>query len=93
MPASLGAQHAAPLQKSPSSMQQRLHLAPKLVPGQILRYQLDSHTMTTSHSSGRVENPQGPSKSEVALTATLRMEVLPAEPGAPLRVRTTYEKS
>jgi hypothetical protein len=74
-------------------MQQRLHLAPKLVPGQILRYQLDSHTMTTSHSSGRVENPQGPSKSEVALTATLRMEVLPAEPGAPLRVRTTYEKS
>ncbi len=80
-------------QQSPSPDQKRLHLSPKLVPGQTLRYQLDAHTITTSHSSGRIENPQGPSKSDVVLAATLRLDILPSEPNAPLRVRTTYEKS
>lgn len=76
-----------------SSSPQRIHLAPKLSPGLSLRYQLDAHTVTTSRSSGRVEDPQGPSKSEVALAATLRLEILPTAADAPLRVRTTYEKS
>ncbi len=54
---------------------------------------MDVHTVTTSRSSGLIEDPQGPSKSEVSLAATVRVEILPAAPDAPLRVRTTYEKS
>ncbi len=76
-----------------SSSPQRIHLAPKLVPGQSLRYQIDARTVTTSRSSGRIEDPQGPSKSEVNLSAVVRLEILPSAPDAPLRVRSTYEKS
>jgi hypothetical protein len=93
MPPLVGALLAAPPQRTAPSVQNRLHLLPKLVPGLSLRYQLDAHTVTTSRSSGRIEDPQGPSKSEVALAATLRLEILPTAAGAPLRVRTTYEKS
>jgi hypothetical protein len=84
---------SSPPRKTPPVAQQRIHLAPKLVPGQSLRYQMDARTLTTSRSSGRIEDPQGPSKSDVTLAATLRMDVLPAAANAPLRVRTTYEKS
>jgi len=73
--------------------QNRIHLAPKLVPGQSLRYQIDARTLTTSRSSGRIEDPQGPSNSEVNLTAVVRLEILASSPGAPLRIRSTYEKS
>ena len=90
MPASF----AQSAQKRPApTAPQRIHLAPKLVPGQSLRYQIDAHTVTTSRSSGRIEDPQGPSKSDITLAATLRLEVLPAAANAPLRIRTTYEKS
>lgn len=92
-PPPLGALLAAPPQQGAPSAQNRLHVSPKLVPGLSLRYQLDARTVTTSRSSGLIENPQGPSKSEVALAATLRLEVLPSAAGAPLRIRTTYEKS
>lgn len=79
--------------QSSSPSQQRIHLAPKLVPGQSLRYQLDARTVTTSRSSGRIEDPQGPSESEVNLAAIVRLEILPSAPDALLRIRTTYEKS
>jgi hypothetical protein len=92
MPAPFAAPQFAQKRPAPAA-QNRIHLTPKLVPGQSLRYQIDAQTITTSHSSGRVEDPQGPSKSEVALAATLRMEVLPAAANAPIRMRTTYEKS
>lgn len=91
-PVPVAAPQSAPKRPAPVA-QNRIHLVPKLVPGQSLRYQIDAHTLTTSRSSGRIEDPQGPSKSDVALAATLRMEVLPAAANAPLRVRTTYEKS
>ncbi|MCL5289148.1 MAG: hypothetical protein M1453_14280 [Acidobacteria bacterium] len=58
-----------------------------------MRYQIDAHTVTTSRSSGRIEDPQGPSKSEVNLAAILRMEILASAPDAPQRIRITYEKS
>ncbi|MBI1750257.1 MAG: hypothetical protein HYR59_06280 [Acidobacteria bacterium] len=79
------------LQSSPSP--QRIKLAPKLVPGQSLRYQIDARTVTTSRSSGRIEDPQGPAMSEVNLAAVVRLEILASSPDAPLRIRTTYEKS
>jgi hypothetical protein len=82
-----------PAEWAAPSAQNRLHLAPKLVPGQALRYQIDARTLTTSRSSGRIENPQGPSKSEVNLAAVVRLEILSSAPDAPLRIRTTYEKS
>jgi hypothetical protein len=77
----------------PPAPAQRIHLAPKLVPGQSLRYQIDARTVTTSRSSGRIEDPQGPSQSEVILAAVVRLEILASAPDAPLRIRSTYEKS
>jgi hypothetical protein len=85
--------HAAPPQRAASSAQNRIHLAPKLIPGQSLRYQIDTRTLTASRSSGRIEDPQGPSQSEVNLAAVVRLEILASSPDAPLRIRCTYEKS
>jgi hypothetical protein len=84
---------AAPPRKVSPAATQRIHLAPKLLSGQPLRYQIDARTVTTSRSSGRIEDPQGPSNSEVNLAAIIRQEILPVASGAPHRVRVTYEKS
>ena len=92
----VGALLAAPTsaqKRAAPAAPQRIHLTPKLVPGQSLRYQLDARTFTTSRSSGRIEDPQGPSQSEVTLAAIVRLDILPSAPDAPLRLRTTYEKS
>jgi hypothetical protein len=78
---------------SAPTAQNRLHLVPKLVPGQALRYQIDAHTVTASRSSGRIEDPQGPSKSEVNLAAIVRLEILASTPDATQRLRITYDKS
>ena len=52
-------------------------------------------TTTDTTRSGLASDPQGPSSLIVDWNATVRMEVLPADPGASggIRLRTTYEKS
>ncbi len=53
-------------------------------------------TSTDTTRSGLASDPQGPSSLLVDWNATVRMEVLPADPGAQvggIRLRTTYEKS
>lgn len=75
---------------------QRVRLAPKFVPGSVLRYQMEFRTTTEGRRTGLVEDPQAPAKLELAWGAVLRVEVLRAEPpgvGGGTRLRATYEKS
>jgi hypothetical protein len=56
---------------------------------------MEFETTTDTKRSGLASDPQGPSSLVVDWNATVRMEVLPADPGAAggIRLRTTYEKS
>jgi hypothetical protein len=96
--------HAASERQSPSKTKPspRIDLRPKLLPGQVRRYQVELQTVTNTKSSGAVSDPQGPSRLAVTWDATIRLEVLgvafipSAETNPPqglLRVRTTYEHS
>ncbi len=98
--ASAGAQAQPHSKGSPSS--QRVDLRPRLVPGEVLRYQVQLQTITDTQRSGAVSDPQGPSRLAVTWDATLKLEVLGVpgasgapsnSPAAPLRIRTTYEHS
>lgn len=59
---------------SPSS--QRIDLRPRLVPGEVLRYQVQLQTITDTKRSGAVSDPQGPSRLAVTWDATLKLEIL-----------------
>jgi hypothetical protein len=54
----------------------RIDLHPKLVAGEVLRYQVQLQTVTDTKRSGAVSDPQGPSRLTVTWDATVRMEVL-----------------
>lgn len=73
----------------------RVSLAPRFVPGQVIRYQVEFETTTSTSRSGLATDPQGPGKLVITWDATIRLEALPGEatdPGS-IRLRTTYEKS
>ena len=89
-------------EKSPPAKQQRkatvtprVSLTPRFVVGQTFRYDMEFETTTATSRSGIVSDPQGPSSSVVDWNATVRVEVLPADPATvgEVRLRTTYEKS
>ena len=73
----------------------RVSLAPRFVPGQTFRYEMEFETNTDTKRTGLASDPQGPSSLVVDWNATVRIEVLPADTAAPggIRLRTTYEKS
>ncbi len=77
----------------------RIVLAPRFVPGSVVRYQMEVRTTTEGHRTGLVEDPQAPSQLELTWVAVARMEVLSVEqdaaghPPGRIRFRTTYEKS
>ena len=78
----------------------RVRLAPKFAPGNVLRYQMEFRTVTEGHRTGVVEDPQAPSKLELAWSAVMRVEVLaveltPAQSPTVARthLRATYERS
>lgn len=83
-----GSASAAPQRrgKSQSAAQppSRPDLRPKLVPGDVMRYQIQFQTTTdTSHGAGGVvQDPQGPSQLVVIWDARIRLEVLPADEAA-----------
>lgn len=96
--ADLGSQAQGPSKGSA----ERIDLRPKLVPGQMLRYQIQLQTITDTKRSGAISDPQGPSRLAVTWGATVKMEVLGVAftlgaetnpPTGPLRIRTTYEHS
>lgn len=72
----------------------KISLAPRFVPGQSFRYDLEFETTNATSRSGLSVDPQGPSSIVVDWNATLRIDVLPVdEPSGGIRLRTTYEKS
>jgi hypothetical protein len=73
----------------------RVSLSPRFIPGETFRYEMEFETTTDTKRSGLASDPQGPSSLMVDWNATVRIEVLPADAGAPggIRLRTTYEKS
>ena len=54
----------------------RIDLHPKLVAGEVLRYQVQLQTVTDTKRSGAVSDPQGPSRLTVTWDATVRLDVL-----------------
>ncbi|HUA01761.1 MAG TPA: hypothetical protein VMB02_15605 [Candidatus Aquilonibacter sp.] len=78
-----------------ASANQKERLAAKFIPGEILRYQIESHTATTVKVTTPIADPEGGSRSSQTLDLLVRLEVLaPAPPAAPgaTRFRVTYEK-
>lgn len=84
---------------SPSSAEApRLHLTPKFTVGQVLRYQINTRTTTTSNTTTPIVNSEGASQLKQTLLMQLRIEVLSIQPGAnggvgTVRLRATYEKA
>jgi hypothetical protein len=84
-----------PREQKGGAVSLRVSLSPRFVPGETFRYEMQFETSTNTTRSGLASDPQGPSNLIVDWNATVRMEVLPADPGAlgGIRLRTTYEKS
>jgi hypothetical protein len=77
---------------------ERLHLRPKFIVGQILRYQIITRTTTTSNTTTPIVNAEGASQLKQTLLMQLRIDVLAVDPGAngapgTVRLRATYEKA
>ena len=70
--ASLRAQSSSKVSPSPP----RIDLRPKLVPGEMLRYQVQLQTVTDTKRTGAISDPQGPSRLAVTWDATVKLEVL-----------------
>jgi len=81
--------------KKNGAVSPRVSLAPRFIPGQTFRYEMEFETTTDTTRSGIASDPQGPSSLVVDWNATVRMEILSADAGTPggIRLRTTYEKS
>jgi hypothetical protein len=96
--APLQASAKPPAQKT-SSAPQRVTLTPQYSPGQVLRYQMQTTTITDSRHGGAIRDPQGPTKLTLIWNAITRLEVLSmgknaqGQPDGTLRLRSTYEKS
>jgi hypothetical protein len=78
---------------------QRIHIAPKFVTGESLRYQIDTRTATTGTTSSPIKNLQAATEFKQTTSLLVRLDVLSADPGAQsaaagrIRLRATYEKS
>jgi len=66
----------------------RIDLRPKLVPGEVLVYQIQLQTITNTKRTGAISDPEGPSRLAITWDATVKLEVLgelaqpPAAPAA-----------
>jgi hypothetical protein len=81
-----------------SAAAQRLHLNPKFTVGQVLRYQINTHTITTSNTTTPIVDAEGSSQLKQNLFVQLRIDVLAVQPAAngavgATRLRVTYEKA
>jgi hypothetical protein len=77
---------------------QRIHLDPKFVAGQTLRYRIESRTTTTGETTTPILNPEGVTKSTETVRVVIRLDVLAAHPiyanaENSVRLRATYETS
>jgi hypothetical protein len=79
-----------------ASANQKAHLTPSFIPGEIFHYQIESHTITTVKTTTPIADPESGSGSTQALDLLVRLDVLSPAPGsAPgaTHFRVTYEKS
>jgi hypothetical protein len=82
-----------------ASADQRIRLTPKFTIGQILRYEVETRTTTSSKTTTPILNPEGGSQSSQSVSLLVRLDVLRADPPADtgaagaIRLRATYEKS
>lgn len=78
---------------------QRFRLTPKLTPGEIFRYQVETNTTTSSNTTTPIVDPGGATQASQSISLLVRLDVLQADPaiknGLPgkTRLRATYEKS
>ena len=81
------------------SADQRIRLIPKFTVGQILRYEVETRTTTSSKTTTPILNPEGGSQSSQVISLLVRLDVLRADPptntgtAGAVRLRATYEKS
>lgn len=89
------AKPGAPQNRKIAATSEKVSLAPRFVPGQTFRYQMEFETTTNTSRSGLTIDPEGPTSLVVDWNAAVRMEVLAAGADTPggIRLRTTYEKS
>ncbi len=86
-PMALAAPQAA--QSGKPSAAPHVDLRPKLVPGEVLVYQIQLQTITDTKPTGAISDPEGPSRLAVTWDATVKLEVLgelaqtPAAPPPP----------
>jgi len=77
---------------------ERIHLAPRFVAGEVLRYQIETHTSTTGKTATPIVDPEAATKFSQTATLIVRLDVLDVKPNpdgstARVRLRATYEKS
>jgi hypothetical protein len=76
----------------------RIHLSPKFISGETLRYQIDTKTVTTGKATSPIADPEAASKFNQSANLIVRLEVLDVKPeldgsASRVRLRATYEKS
>jgi hypothetical protein len=73
----------------------RVTIAPQFLPGEILRYQIESSDVTAGQTTAPIANPEGGTQSKQNLHILVRLDTLGAVPGVPgtMRLRATCEKS
>jgi hypothetical protein len=75
---------------------QKAHLAPDFIPGEIFHYRIESHTVTTVKTTTPITDPESGSRTTQDLDLLVRLDVLSPAPGsAPgsTHFRVTYEKA
>jgi hypothetical protein len=72
---------------------ERVRFTPKFVPGEVLRYRIESRTTTTGKTTTPIVNPEGGSQSTQAVHMVVRLDTLGVAPSGEVRFRATYEKS
>jgi hypothetical protein len=78
---------------------QRVHLTPKLTPGETFHYQVETTVTTSSKTTTPIIDPGGATQASQSISLLVRLDVLQADPanknGLPgaVRLRATYEKS
>lgn len=77
---------------------QRLHIAPRFVKGETLRYGISTSTSSNERDVTPVINPEGASEYKESMSLVLRLDVLDVAPAAPssqelVRFRVTFEEA
>ncbi len=70
----------ATLAATPVLSQAQTQTVPQISPGNVFHYRLDIRTASEGTALGVVENPQGASRVEIRLSASLRLEALAVAP-------------